>query len=147
MKQDGTTARSAAYEGRNDRKVRRMREGIKKIASNPAGTRQNLTHPVAALGPDAPTLRVTPGLDSFRLGAEANAALKILARTSRGITDQQFIARFTIELIKLVDIGFVEVQPVTKRQRGRTIATLRVRITPAGRRAIKNQLARMRMPL
>jgi hypothetical protein len=74
---------------------------------------------------------------SARIGPSHRRVLKLLARAPEGRADRRFIARYTVELLNLIDVGFVEAQAATIRQRGRTIETARVRITAAGRRAIK----------
>jgi hypothetical protein len=63
--------------------------------------------------------------------------LELLASTPPGRIEREFIERFTLELLDLIDLGFVEAQSETIRQGGQTTETARVRITAAGRRAIE----------
>jgi hypothetical protein len=61
----------------------------------------------------------------------------LAAAGQRGRADPWFLAWFALELLDLVDGGFATVWPETMRARGRTVDVARVRITDAGRTAIK----------
>jgi hypothetical protein len=64
--------------------------------------------------------------------------LKLLAGAPYGRADGKLIARFAKELVELVAADLVEVQAETVTENGRTIETVWMRITAAGRRAIKS---------
>jgi hypothetical protein len=61
--------------------------------------------------------------------------LKLLAGAPYGRADGKLIARFAKELVAA---DLVEVQAETVTENGRTIETVWMRITAAGRRAIKS---------
>jgi len=58
-----------------------------------------------------------------------------------GRIDPWFVARFTPELLGLVDDGLATAEPVTMRSRGRRVAFARVRITDAGMKVIGGQVS------
>jgi hypothetical protein len=64
--------------------------------------------------------------------------LKLLAGAPDGRADGKLIARFAKELVELVAADLVEVRAETVTENGRTIETVWMRITAAGRRAIKS---------
>ena len=55
----------------------------------------------------------------------------------RGSTDPIFQARFTSDLLDLVQDGLATAETATMRARGRTIEVARIKITDAGRVAIE----------
>lgn len=63
--------------------------------------------------------------------------LELLARAPHGRAEPDFIAQYTAVLLELANAGYVDTQAETVRKEGRTFKTVRVRITAAGRRAIK----------
>jgi hypothetical protein len=62
--------------------------------------------------------------------------LRLLADAPHGRADGKLIARFTAEIFELIAAGLMEVQAEAVTENGRTIETVCVRITDAGRRAI-----------
>jgi hypothetical protein len=59
-----------------------------------------------------------------------------------GRTDPWFVARFTPELLGLVDDGLATAERVTTRRScGRTVEAARVKITDAGMRAVGGQVS------
>jgi len=69
-------------------------------------------------------------------------ALEMLADAGQhGRIDPWFVARFTPELLGLVDDGLATAERVTMRNRGRTVEAARVRITDAGMRAFGGQVS------
>ncbi len=63
--------------------------------------------------------------------------LKLLADAPHGRADGKLIARFTAEIVELIAAGPMEMRAEAVKENGRTIETVRVRITAAGRRAIE----------
>jgi hypothetical protein len=71
------------------------------------------------------------------IGPSHRQVLKLLAGALQGRAEPSFIAQHTVVLLDLADAGYVDVQVETVRKEGREAKTVRVRITAAGRRAIK----------
>jgi len=72
----------------------------------------------------------------------ARLALEILAGAGqRGTTDPSFLARFTPELLDLMDDGLVTAEREITRSRGRMIEGARVTITDAGLQALEGPSA------
>jgi len=98
--------------------------------------------PVIYLGirpPDTP-LR-TLCIISHRMSYRRRQALELLADAGQhGCADSSFLARFTVELLELMDDGLVTAEREITRSRGRLIEGARVRITDAGRAAIEGRL-------
>ena len=71
------------------------------------------------------------------IGPSHRQVLKLLASALQGRADPSFLAQYTVVLLDLADAGYVDVQVETVRNEGRATKTVRVRITAAGRRLIK----------
>lgn len=71
------------------------------------------------------------------IGPSHRQVLKLLASALQGRAEPSFIAQYTMVLLDLADAGYVDVQVGTVRKEARAAKIVRVRITAAGRRAIK----------
>jgi hypothetical protein len=78
---------------------------------------------------------MTPEMVSFR---KHHHVLEMLADAGeRGRADDVFLSRFTPELLDLVREEFAMVEREVKKVRGWPVEVARIRITDAGRKAIK----------
>jgi len=59
-----------------------------------------------------------------------------------GSTDPSFLARFTPELLDVIDGGLAVAERGTITMGGRGVEVARVRITEKGRRVVENQITR-----
>ncbi len=72
------------------------------------------------------------------IGSRHRRVLRLLANAPLGRADGKLIARFSSEIFELIAAGLLEVHEETRKEHGRTITTVSVRITLDGRRAAKN---------
>lgn len=63
--------------------------------------------------------------------------LGLIANAPYGRADVNLIAQFATEILELIAAGLMEVHSETATEFGRTIETVCVRITAAGRRALE----------
>jgi hypothetical protein len=99
-------------------------------------------HKVATVKADYEASTMAPPPRRRDLSAEERRALEMLNRSPRsGCTNRLLVAHgFTLAtLVGLIRDGLVHVQSESLTAPGRTVEIVRVRITAAGRRAIKGE--------
>jgi hypothetical protein len=81
---------------------------------------------------------MAPNAGNKRIGPSHHRVLRLIAKTLHGRADVKLIGQFTTEIFELIAAGLVEVHSETVTEGGRTIETVCVRISAAGRRALED---------